>query len=72
MDAAVFPTDGNGIALHRANGGVANREWLADPTMSSVIAGTVAMVGSPLLFCGCGVSRALRPSMPRSLHLTRS
>lgn len=40
---------------------VDNREWLADPAQSSIIVGTVDMIGSRLLFSGYGVSRKMRP-----------
>jgi CRISPR-associated endonuclease/helicase Cas3 len=40
---------------------VDNREWLADPTASAIIVGTVDMVGSRLLFSGYGVSPKMRP-----------
>jgi CRISPR-associated endonuclease/helicase Cas3 len=38
-----------------------NRDWLADPTVSAIIVGTVDMIGSRLLFSGYGVSRKMRP-----------
>jgi CRISPR-associated endonuclease/helicase Cas3 len=38
-----------------------NREWLADPTASAIVVGTVDMVGSRLLFSGYGLSSKMRP-----------
>jgi CRISPR-associated endonuclease/helicase Cas3 len=38
-----------------------NREWLADPTASAIIVGTVDMIGSRLLFSGYRVSTKMRP-----------
>jgi CRISPR-associated endonuclease/helicase Cas3 len=40
---------------------VDNREWLDDPTVPTIIVGTVDMIGSRLLFSGYGVSRKMRP-----------
>jgi len=40
---------------------VDNREWLDDPAAPAIIVGTVDMIGSRLLFQGCGVSRKMRP-----------
>ena len=40
---------------------VDNRQWMADPSSTAVIIGTVDMVGSRLLFSGYGVSRRMRP-----------
>ncbi len=40
---------------------VDNREWLEDPASSSIVVGTVDMIGSRLLFRGYGVSRKMRP-----------
>ena len=39
-----------------------NREWLEDPVATSIIVGTVDMIGSRLLFSGYGVSRKMRPN----------
>ena len=39
---------------------VDNREWLADPSASVIVVGTVDMIGSRLLFSGYGVSRKMR------------
>ena len=39
-----------------------NREWLEDPAATSIIVGTVDMIGSRLLFSGYGVSRKMRPN----------
>ncbi len=38
-----------------------NREWLADPSATAIVVGTVDMIGSRLLFEGYGVSRKMRP-----------
>lgn len=38
-----------------------NRSWLANPTASAIIVGTVDMIGSRLGFSGYGVSRKMRP-----------
>ena len=38
-----------------------DREWLADPTATAIIVGTVNTVGSRLLFQGYGLSRSMRP-----------
>lgn len=38
-----------------------NREWSADPTRPAVLAGTVDMIGSRLLFSGYGVGFKSRP-----------
>ncbi len=40
---------------------VDNREWMEDPSLASIIVGTVDMVGSRLLFEGYGTSRKMRP-----------
>ncbi|MGZ4994705.1 MAG: type I-G CRISPR-associated helicase/endonuclease Cas3g [Methylobacter sp.] len=39
---------------------VDNRQWLADPTKTAIIIGTIDMIGSRLLFEGYGVSRNMR------------
>ena len=39
-----------------------NREWLEDPVVTSIVVGTVDMIGSRLLFSGYGVSRRMRPN----------
>jgi CRISPR-associated endonuclease/helicase Cas3 len=38
-----------------------NREWSADPSKPAVVAGTVDMIGSRLLFCGYGCGFKSRP-----------
>lgn len=38
-----------------------NRAWLADPSSSAIVLGTIDMIGSRLLFEGYGVSRRMRP-----------
>ncbi|MHB1559242.1 MAG: type I-G CRISPR-associated helicase/endonuclease Cas3g [Isosphaeraceae bacterium] len=38
-----------------------NREWSADPSRPAIIAGTVDMIGSRLLFSGYGIGFKLRP-----------
>jgi CRISPR-associated endonuclease/helicase Cas3 len=38
-----------------------NREWSADPSRPAIIAGTVDMIGSRLLFSGYGVGFKLKP-----------
>lgn len=38
-----------------------NRQWLEDPASAAIIVGTIAMVGSRLLFEGYSVSRKMRP-----------
>lgn len=40
---------------------VDNRDWLEDPSGTSIIVGTVDMVGSRLLFEGYGIGRKMRP-----------
>lgn len=39
-----------------------NREWLEDPVATSIVVGTVDMIGSRLLFSGYGVSRKMSPN----------
>ena len=39
-----------------------NKEWLEDPVATSIVVGTVDMIGSRLLFSGYGVSRKMRPN----------
>ena len=39
-----------------------NREWMEDPVATSIIVGTVDMIGSRILFSGYGVSRKMRPN----------
>lgn len=39
-----------------------NKEWLEDPVATSIIVGTVDMIGSRILFSGYGVSRKMRPN----------
>lgn len=39
-----------------------NRAWLEDPVATSIVVGTVDMIGSRLLFSGYGVSRRMRPN----------
>lgn len=38
-----------------------DRKWSENPTVPSVIIGTVDMVGSRLFFCGYGLGRSVRP-----------
>ena len=38
-----------------------NRRWLQSPTQSSIVVGTVDMIGSRILFAGYGVSPRMRP-----------
>ena len=38
-----------------------NREWSADPSRPAVICGTVDMIGSRLLFSGCGLGMGSKP-----------
>ncbi len=38
-----------------------NREWLSAPDGVAIVVGTVAMIGSRLLFSGYGVGRRMRP-----------
>lgn len=54
--------DGLPLAISTLRGQFAdNREWSADPARPAVIAGTVDMIGSRLLFSGYGVGRNLKP-----------
>ncbi len=57
-------TQGDDLPISTLRGQYAdNREWLTDPASGSIIVGTVAMVGSRLLFEGYGASRRMRPYM---------
>lgn len=40
-----------------------NKDWLEDPVATSIVVGTVDMIGSRLLFSGYGVSRKMRPNV---------
>jgi CRISPR-associated endonuclease/helicase Cas3 len=52
---------GNSLPVSTLRGKfVDNREWLADPSIPSIIVGTIDMIGSRLLFEGYGVSRGMR------------
>ena len=39
-----------------------NKAWMEDPVATSIVVGTVDMIGSRLLFSGYGVSRKMRPN----------
>lgn len=60
---AVRPADpGRPLAISTLRGQYAdNREWIADPSRPAVIAGTVDMIGSRLLFSGYGIGFRGRP-----------
>lgn len=62
IDAALGLDHGAVLPISTLRGQLAdNRAWLADPSTSAIVLGTVDMIGSRLLFEGYGVSRRMRP-----------
>jgi len=62
MREALGLADGAALPVSTLRGQLAdNRAWLADPAAPAIIAGTVDMIGSRLLFSGYGVSEGMRP-----------
>jgi CRISPR-associated endonuclease/helicase Cas3 len=60
--AAQLHLPNDGLPVSTLRGQFAdNRDWLADPTASAIVVGTIDMTGSRLLFEGYGVSRGMRP-----------